>query len=112
MGGARRRLQEVIVDEGGGEESGGVAAEYDLAIARLKLPKFKIVYRLSNVLHQSERKVYSVFTMIGDIGGFNGAIIILPSFILAQYSGRMFSSSIQEEIQVSKKSKKKGPPFS
>ena len=112
MGGARRRLQEVIVDEGGGEESGGVAAEYDLAIARLKLPKFKIVYRLSNVLHQSERKVYSVFTMIGDIGGFNGAIIILPSFILAQYSGRMFSSSIQEEIPVSKKSKKKGPPFS
>ena len=41
--------------------------------------------------------------MIGDIGGFNGAIIILPSYILASYSARMYSSSIQEEIPVSNK---------
>ena len=60
----------------------------------LQLPNVKISVVLSNALHQTERKVYSVFTMIGDIGGFNGAIIILPSYILATYSARMYSSSI------------------
>ena len=60
----------------------------------LQLPNVEISIELSNVLHQTERKVYSIFTMIGDIGGFNGAIIILPSYILTSYSARMYSSSI------------------
>ena len=51
--------------------------------------------------------MYTVFTMIGDIGGFNGAIIILPMFLLSMYSGRMYSSSIQEEIPVRKSKQSK-----
>ena len=81
--------------QGGGKgdkTSGG--DDQDEEAQTLQLPNVKISVVLSNALHQTERKVYSVFTMIGDIGGFNGAIIILPSYILASYSARMYSSSI------------------
>ena len=41
-----------------------------------------------------ERNVYTFFTLIGDVGGFNGAIIILPTFVMAIYSKRMYKGSI------------------
>ena len=69
------------------------------------LPNIEFRLELADTLHESERQVYTVFTMIGDIGGFNGAIIILPSFLMAQYSGAMYTSAIQEEIP-SRKQKK------
>ena len=59
------------------------------------LPCLEIKLQLSNILVESERKTYTIFTMLGDIGGFNSAINILPTLILAQYSGRMYSSSIK-----------------
>ena len=71
------------------------------------LPHIEFRLELSNTLYESERQVYTVFTMIGDIGGFNGAIIILPSFLLAQYSGAMYTSAIQEEIPSRKEKKSK-----
>ena len=72
------------------------------------LPCLEIKLKLSNILLESERKTYTIFTMLGDIGGFNTAINILPTFILAQYSGRMYSSSIKKEIPV-RKTKKRRP---
>ena len=80
--------------QGGAKDNKNSVGDQDEEEQALQLPNVKISVVLSNVLHQTERKVYSVFTMIGDIGGFNGAIIILPSYILASYSARMYSSSI------------------
>ena len=45
--------------------------------------------------------------MIGDIGGFNSAIIILPTFLMAIYSERMYQGSIQEEMPTRKPKKKR-----
>ena len=53
---------------------------------------------LSSNKYVYERSVYTFFTLIGDVGGFNGAIIILPTFLMAIYSERMYQGSIQEEI--------------
>ena len=50
-----------------------------------------------------EREAYTVFTLIGDVGGFNGAIIILPAFLMSFYSERMFQSAIAKEVPVRKK---------
>ena len=41
--------------------------------------------------------------LIGDIGGFNGAIIMFPAFLLAWYSERMYQSSVYQELPVKKK---------
>lgn len=49
---------------------------------------------LSDTKFQSSRQVYTVFTMIGDIGGFNGAITIFPAFFLARYNSNMYAASI------------------
>ena len=37
-------------------------------------------------------EVYTVFSLLGDIGGFNGAIIILPAYFMAIYSERMYNA--------------------
>ena len=41
-----------------------------------------------------ERQAYTWFTLIGDVGGFNSAIAIIPTFLISFYSDRMFKSSI------------------
>lgn len=55
---------------------------------------------LSDTLYQSERQVYTLFTLIGDVGGFNAAVIILPAYLLSIYSDKMYKASIQKEIPV------------
>ena len=47
--------------------------------------------------------------MLGDIGGFNGAIIIFPSYLMSWYAQRMFNASIYEDMPVKKsRSKQRG----
>ena len=59
---------------------------------------FKYDIVLSNKLHASERQVYTFFTLIGDLGGFNDGITIIPAFLLSFYSSRMFNASILQEL--------------
>lgn len=47
---------------------------------------------MSDKVNRLERQVYTFMTFIGDVGGFNGAIIIVPSFFLSIYAGRMFNA--------------------
>ena len=61
-------------------------------------PDILVRIELSANLISSERSVYTFFTLIGDLGGFNAAIIILPAFVMSLYSKLMFQSSVQEEI--------------
>ena len=37
-----------------------------------------------------ERSAYTLFQLLGDVGGFNAAIMILPYYFLQIYSERMF----------------------
>ena len=39
-------------------------------------------------------------TMLGDVGGFNEAVIIFPSIIVAYFSERMYRKEIAGEIPV------------
>ena len=64
-----------------------------------------LLIRLSDNKYTSERKFYTVLTLIGDLGGFNGAIIILPAYIMSKYSEKMYTADIMEEIPVSKTKK-------
>ena len=52
--------------------------------------EFSATFMLADNKYIYERSVYTFFTLIGDVGGFNGAIIILPTFIMSIYSERMY----------------------
>ena len=39
-------------------------------------------------------------TLIGDLGGFNGAIMLIPTLMMSIYSKTMFESSLEQEIPV------------
>ena len=45
--------------------------------------------------------------LLGDIGGFTGAIIIFPTYFMSWYSSRMFLASVYQDIPVEKNEKKK-----
>ena len=62
--------------------------------------KASFTVKLSDKKRNYERQVYTFMTLIGDIGGFYGAILTIPSLILSNYSKTMFESSLQEEIPV------------
>ena len=52
--------------------------------------EFSASFHLADNKYVYERSVYTFFALIGDVGGFNGAIIILPTFIMSIYSERMY----------------------
>ena len=60
------------------------------------LPQTSIKFRLSENKTLYERKAYTFMILVGDIGGFTGAIIGLPAYFLNWYSSRMFGASIYE----------------
>ena len=42
-------------------------------------------------------------TLIGDVGGFNGAMVLLPTYLLSYFSFVMYKWTITEEMPVKKK---------
>lgn len=60
----------------------------------------RITLKLSDNLYQSERQIYTIFTMISDMGGFNSAVTLLPAFLLSIYSSQMYAASLKSEIPV------------
>ena len=55
---------------------------------------------LSKKKNSYERQPYTIFALLGDFGGFNGAILGFASFFLSFYSSRMFSASLLEDLPV------------
>ena len=53
-------------------------------------------------MHYLQRVQYTFFSLLGDVGGFNGAIIIFPSYFMSWYAARRFNSSIYEDMPIKK----------
>ena len=70
-------------------------------------PKAIIELLLSDQKFEYERKVYTLMTLIGDIGGFQGAIIILPAFLLSFYTPKMFEAQLLSEMPIKKRKKQR-----
>ena len=47
--------------------------------------------------------------MIGDLGGFYGAIVIIPAFLMTIYSENMFYESLQAELPTKRVKTKDNP---
>ena len=66
-----------------------------------------VQFKLSNKRNTYERQSYTLFQLLGDIGGFNGAVIIFPSIVMRSFSGMMFQHSIAKQVPIRKPKKKK-----
>ncbi len=55
----------------------------------------------------AERTQYTFFTLIGDVGGFNGAIIIFPAYIMSFYSSKMYQQDVTAQSKIRRGQKKK-----
>ena len=47
--------------------------------------------------------------MLGDLGGFNSAIILFPKYMMALYAAKMYNNSVYEDMLVKKKRKTRQP---
>ena len=66
------------------------------------LPEVEITIVLGDTMNEYSRKAYTFFTLLGDVGGFNGAIIIFPAFVFSFYSASMYAKSISDGTLVRK----------
>ena len=60
----------------------------------LRQPRGIVELVLSTQKYEHECKVYTLLILIGDIGGFQGAILMIPAFFLSFYSPKMFEKSL------------------
>ena len=72
-----------------------------------RLPGSEFHFTLSDRKRTIERSFYSFMTLIGDVGGFNSAIILFPTFIMSFFSSRIFDSSVYSDMPKKKKYKKR-----
>ena len=70
-------------------------------------PKLELNFGLSTKKTTYEREAYTLFILLGDVGGFNGAIITLPVIIMSTYSARMYEQSIASELPARRRRKGK-----
>ena len=49
--------------------------------------------QLADVLRTSERESYTFMALLGDFGGFNDGISLLPAFIMTFYNQRLFRTA-------------------
>ena len=54
---------------------------------------------MSDVKQSYQRKAYTFLTLLGDYGGFNGAIVFLLSFLMTSYSANLYESAIAGELK-------------
>ena len=63
---------------------------------------------LSDKQYSHERSAYTFLALIGDFGGFNGAIMVSQSLVLGIYSRLIFKAELTQEVPVRKQKRSKG----
>ena len=58
------------------------------------MPSARLLIELSDSRSTYKREPYSFFALLGDFGGFNGAIIMLPALIMSFYAPRMYAAAV------------------
>ena len=57
---------------------------------------------LSDRKWHHERNAYTVMTLIGDVGGFNGAMVLLPTYLMSYFTFMMYKWAITEDMPIKK----------
>ena len=72
----------------------------EVSTSRQDFFRYEHFIELSEKQLVMSRTFYSFFQLISDIGGFNGAIIILPAFLMGIYSSKMYEAELTKEVPV------------
>ena len=67
------------------------------------LPVLSGRIKLSDKKKEMSRSAYTFFMMIGDMGGFYGAVVGAVSYAMSWYSARMFQTSVFAEMPYKKR---------
>ena len=70
------------------------------------MPIMAVEISLSDQQLAYERNAYTLFALLGDVGGFNAAILIFPGYIMSFYSARMYQSSVNSDMPTRKRARK------
>ena len=65
-------------------------------------PIFQSELHLSNKHYSHERSAYTFLALIGDFGGFNGAILLFLNALMTLYSELLFKADLIKEVPVRK----------
>lgn len=57
-------------------------------------PSTSLTIDLSDITFNYARSKYTVFALLGDFGGFNGAIVMVPAFLMSFYAPSSFQQSL------------------
>ena len=75
------------------------------------LPVFSAYFILDDKMVEAERSKYTFLILLGDLGGFNGAIMIFPAFFMSFYAERMYKKAIAAELPTRRpQAKNRGQP--
>ena len=66
------------------------------------LPSARIIIELSDTKNTYKREPYTFFALLGDFGGFNGAIIMFPALLMSFYTPRMYAAAVAQETPIRK----------
>ena len=79
-------------------------AEFD-EYGRRILPTREIVMQMTNNKAFHVRHAYTMFDVLGDVGGFNGAVLSILSLFMGSYSSSVYFSQVSSEIPTLKVTK-------
>ena len=57
-----------------------------------------IDFKLASIQRLHRRKFYTLFELLGDFGGFNEAVFLLPKIFMVAYAQAIYQSTIFSEI--------------
>ncbi len=69
---------------------------------------FEVNLELANKMMTAERSKYTLFILLGDVGGFNGAIMILPAYLMSFYSEKMDNQAVAGQTPIRRPTNKRG----
>ena len=64
------------------------------------LPTARLLIELSDTRNIYTREPYTAFALLGDFGGFNGAIIMFPALLMSFYTPRMYAAAVAHDTPV------------
>ena len=66
----------------------------------------RLEVQLDDTTKVYKRTAYTFFSLLGDVGGFNAAIIIFPSYFMSSFSSNKYSQAVYKGVPVRKTKKK------
>ena len=73
-----------------------------------KIKPNSIKLQLADIERKSERQVYQIMALLGDFGGFNDGVLLLPALLMSLYNSKMFYQAVASFFPVKNRHRGRG----